>query len=113
VVRHQRRKQRLWRWLRGSAEDIAGGLASSEPTPLEDAERRSAREQVYRILDGMNERYRTALILSELEGLDAAEIAERLGMSRENFWVLLHRARTDFVRRQAKAQAGETEEHHG
>ncbi len=104
VVRHQRRKQRLWRWLRGSADVVAGQQRAPGPSPLDDAEQRSAREQVYRILDGMNERYRTALILSELEGLGTEEIAERLGVSRENFWVLLHRARADFVRRLSRLE---------
>lgn len=113
VVRHERRKRRLWRWLRGSAEDVAGRVSSPEPSPLDDAERRSAREQVYRILDGMNERYRTVLILSELEGLGTEELAERLGVSRENLWVLLHRARANFVRRLTRVEREEAEAHHG
>lgn len=102
VVRQERRKNRFWRWLRGSAQDAAGRLRASGRSPLEDAEQRAARERVYRILDGMNERYRTALILADLEELAAPEIAERMGVSRANLWVVLHRARADFTRRLAR-----------
>jgi len=106
AVHHQRRSARWRRWLRGSAEDVAGDRPDPRRSPLEDVERRQAREKVYRILDGMNERYRTVLVLAVLEELPTEEIAERLGTSRDNLWLLLHRARKDFAKRLEKLEGG-------
>jgi RNA polymerase sigma-70 factor, ECF subfamily len=47
-------------------------------------------------LGQMNERYRTALVLKDLQGLEPAEIAEVMEVSRPNADVLVHRARASF-----------------
>ncbi len=47
-------------------------------------------------LAGMNERYRTALVLKDLQGLRAEEIAEVMEVSRPAADVLVHRARSAF-----------------
>jgi DNA-directed RNA polymerase specialized sigma24 family protein len=47
----------------------------------------------------MNDRYRTALVLFEIEDLPGEEVAERMGIKLSNLWVLLHRARAELVRR--------------
>jgi RNA polymerase sigma-70 factor (ECF subfamily) len=99
VVRHRRRKERIRRWLGGSADDVGGKLASHRPTPVEELERRQAQERVYKILDAMNERYRTLLILFEIEGLSGEEISELTGTNPDALWVALHRARAQFVQR--------------
>jgi RNA polymerase sigma-70 factor (ECF subfamily) len=99
VVRHRRRKERIRRWLRGSAHDVGAKLVSSRPTPVEELERRQALQKVYRILDSMNERYRTLLILFELEELSGEEIAELTGTGVDALWVALHRAHAQFVQR--------------
>ena len=44
----------------------------------------------------MNERYRTALVLKDLQGLPPEEIAEVMEVSRANADVLVHRARASF-----------------
>lgn len=99
VVRHRRRKDRIRNWLRGSAQDAAGEVAVSGPTPLEQLEQQQRIRQFYRVLDGMNERYRTVLILFEVEELKGEEIAELLEAKVATVWVWLHRARADFLKR--------------
>jgi hypothetical protein len=47
-------------------------------------------------LGEMNERYRTALVLKDLQGLPPKEIAEVMEVSRPNADVLVHRARASF-----------------
>ena len=47
-------------------------------------------------LGELNERYRTALVLKDLQGLESAEIAEVMEVSRPNADVLVHRARASF-----------------
>ena len=49
-------------------------------------------------LAGMNERYRAALVLKDLHGLDGRELAEVLEVSRPAADVLVHRARASFRR---------------
>ncbi|HUB09483.1 MAG TPA: sigma-70 family RNA polymerase sigma factor [Myxococcales bacterium] len=97
VVRHQRRRRRWLGWLR--KDEDPPEPVSPDRSPLEDAEARQSRELVYRALDGMNERYRTAIILFEIEDLPGEEVAERMGVKLGNLWVLLHRARADLTRR--------------
>jgi DNA-directed RNA polymerase specialized sigma24 family protein len=43
-------------------------------------------------LDSLPEQYREVILLAKVEGLETAEIAERLGKSREATALLLHRA---------------------
>lgn len=99
VVRHRRRKDRVRRWLGGSAEDVAGRIASLRPTPVEDLEQRQAAELLYRALAGMAEKYRSVLILFELEGLSGEEIARLTGTRPATLRVWLHRARGQLVER--------------
>jgi len=47
-------------------------------------------------LGQLNERYRTALVLKDLQGLEPTEIAEVMEVSRANADVLVHRARASF-----------------
>jgi RNA polymerase sigma-70 factor (ECF subfamily) len=107
VVQETRRRQR--RWWRWSAESKEGpvvhddgsneDLPSEEPSALELLEKREAGRIVYQILDQLDEKYRTALILFELEGLTGQEIAALTKTSLANVWVRLLRARQQFVKR--------------
>lgn len=99
VVRHRRRKERWRRWLSGSADEVAGDLPSLQPTPVEELERSRASALVYRALDGMSERYRTLIILFEIEGRSGEEIAELMDAKVATVWVWLHRARAQFAAR--------------
>jgi RNA polymerase sigma-70 factor, ECF subfamily len=111
VVQRRRRTRRRWRlipWRREQAE--AGWPTSAVPvspaaTPGELYERRTTTALLYELLDGLDDKYRTALILFELEGLAGREIAELTGASLANVWVRITRARSELARRmQAREQ---------
>jgi RNA polymerase sigma-70 factor, ECF subfamily len=107
VVQETRRRQRSW-W-RGSfagrgSPILNGGRApedfpSEQPSALELLEKKEAGRIVYQILDQLDEKYRTALILFELEGLTGQEVAEVTKTSLSNVWVRLLRARQQFLKR--------------
>jgi len=107
VVQETRRRQRRWwRWSsdRKDASVLGEGgsseeLPSEEPSALELLEKREAGRIVYQILDQLDEKYRTALILFELEGLSGQEVAALTKTSLANVWVRLLRARQQFVKR--------------
>jgi RNA polymerase sigma-70 factor (ECF subfamily) len=102
VVQHERSRQR-WRSRLGfEGERKLAELPGLAPLPSEQIETREAERQVYRILDGLHQRYREVLILFELEGLSGEEVAKLLGITQATLWVLLHRARAGFIRRAHK-----------
>ena len=94
VWRHLRRA-RLRALFGGgpSLERVAETVASDAPTPLEDAVRAQRVAELYRALDRLAEKYRTTLILHELEGLPAEAIAELTGVKVATVWVRLHRGK--------------------
>lgn len=96
VVLGQRRRARWRRWLGGSAEDVAGHVATPELGPVEEFERRQTARRLYTVLDRMNEKYRTILVLTKMEGMDADQIARMTGVSAVTVRVWLHRARAQF-----------------
>jgi RNA polymerase sigma-70 factor, ECF subfamily len=98
VVMGQRRRVRWRRWLRGSAEDVAGHVATPDLGPIEQLERRQAARRLYAVLDRMNEKYRTILVLTKMEGMEADQIARMTGVSGITVRVWLHRARAQFLR---------------
>lgn len=55
--------------------------------------RKDMNECIRGIVDSLPGNYRTALVLSELEGLTNAEIAEVAGISLDTVKIRLHRAR--------------------
>lgn len=99
VVRHRRRKDRLRRWLTGTAEEQAEREPSDERSAPERIESRESAAALYRVLDQMSERNRTVLVLFELEELSGEQIAQLLGAKTATVWVWLHRARADFLKR--------------
>lgn len=108
VVQEARRRQKRWFWPVRRAEtaadaraedDAAESLAADQPSALELLERKEAGRIVYQVLDQLDEKYRTALILFELEGLSGQQIAEVTKTSRANVWVRLLRGRQQFIKR--------------
>jgi len=102
VVRQHRRRNRWRRFLHKPSDDVAQELLSSDPSAADGLERRQSRELIHRALDRLSERYRTAIVLFELEDLPGEEVAERMGIKVSNLWVLLHRARAELVRQVSK-----------
>jgi RNA polymerase sigma-70 factor (ECF subfamily) len=96
VVRHHRRSQRRRLWLSGSADDVAGHLASPT-TPVDELEQRRSCERLRRALARLSERDRTIIIMFELDGFSGQEIAERTATRPATVWVRLHRARAQLL----------------
>lgn len=95
VVRYERRKARLRRYFFSDSRWI-NDVASLARTPAEELERSEAARVVYAVLDRLREKYRSVLILHEIEGLNGPEIAELMGVKPSTVWVRLHRARAMF-----------------
>jgi RNA polymerase sigma-70 factor (ECF subfamily) len=98
VVRGARRKQKVRRWLKHARRwDVEAALVPAHPTPVEELERRQARETVYGVLDRLPEKYRRVLILFEMEEMSGEEIAALTGIKLATVWVRLHRGRAQFL----------------
>jgi len=97
VAAARRRKERLRRWLwLESGSDSALEDPIDATTPEDVLARRRATRKVYAVLERLSERDRTLILLFELEGLPAREIAGVVGTSENGVWVGLHRARARF-----------------
>jgi len=134
VVQETRRKRRRWwRWSTGTnrdatttatatategtegtgaaPEDDVAALPSDQPTALDLLEKKEASQLVYALLDQLDDKYRTALILFELEGLSGQEIAAVTNTSLSNVWVRLLRGRQQFLKRFLAWEASTEAEH--
>ena len=97
VVLAARRKQRWGRWLAGRSDAAATTQGAPRPTPAEAFERDREIAEVYRVLDRLPERQRRVLLLFELDGLSAQEIADLVGSRAATVRVWLFRARARFL----------------
>jgi RNA polymerase sigma-70 factor, ECF subfamily len=83
------------------ARQIEGSERKDTEVP-DISERLETREQVERLLEGMDERDRLMLMLKEVEGFSIEEIAEVLGLNSNTVKVRLFRARRRIVRQAKK-----------
>jgi RNA polymerase sigma-70 factor, ECF subfamily len=92
-VRRQNRQKRRVDLTRFRSETHPFG---AEPADSDSPSRiLTEREELKALIDTLNslpEQYRQVILLAKIEGLSTVEIAERLGKSRENVALLLHRA---------------------
>jgi len=93
IAANHRRRERLRRWVCGMPLDYAAELQSQGPSALEEMERREAAAEVYSALDKLSDKYRSVVILFEIEGLSGEEIASLTGLAVSTVWVHLHRGR--------------------
>ena len=107
VVSHRRRKDWLRRWLGGSAQDVAAGMAAVERSPADVLEAKERSLLVYRVLDRLSKKQRAVLILFEMEGLSGEEIAALYNAKVATVWVWLHRARASFLAQLRRLEAKE------
>src|SRR5262245_3369104 len=113
VVQDWRRRRRWWSWVTGRGPSPSRGRTQTPPAPPgngthDPVARLEGRERVlqfYRVLDGLDEAYRTTFILFELEGLSGERIAEITGARLGTVWVRLTRARRAFIERMRKLEA--------
>ena len=90
-IRARRRRSRLRQVLLGRHQDVLVPLAPN--TPQQEMERRERHARLYRALDRLPDRYRTALILFEIEDLPGERVAEMTKTTLSAVWVRLHRGR--------------------
>jgi len=91
-----RRRQR-WRFWRSGNEQSLACAPSSLPDPAAELERRQAVAFFYRALDQLPEKYRTVLVLYEIEGLSTQSIADLCELNLSTVKVQLARARERFL----------------
>jgi RNA polymerase sigma-70 factor (ECF subfamily) len=90
-----------------------GGPSQEEPaverleSTVDEYERARTAALIEGALGSLNDRYRTAVVLRDLHGLRADELAAALSVSRASADVLTHRARASF-RRAFRALAGDS-----
>jgi RNA polymerase sigma-70 factor (ECF subfamily) len=108
IVKKRRRGERWRRWLTG-ASDLADRMPATGPTPLEELERCRRDQRLYRTLDTLPEKYRTVLILFDLDGLSGEEVVALTGRKVSTLRVWLFRAREMFLDR-FRASEGERKE---
>ncbi len=96
VVWNRCRRERIRRWWRGNDADI-DAVASQRRSQLEELEAKEASTLFYRVLDCLSDRYRSVIVLFELEGLSGQEVADLKGVPIGTIWVWLHRARAQLM----------------
>jgi RNA polymerase sigma-70 factor (ECF subfamily) len=109
IKRHRKR----WRWLSLLSDTEAAACPMDEvfvsdvsaPSPQRVVEARQRTELLYRMLDQIGEKYRTALILFEWEGMPVEEIARVTQTTPANVAVRLTRARAHLLERFLKWEA--------
>jgi RNA polymerase sigma-70 factor, ECF subfamily len=74
-------------------------IAPPSPTPLELVEQRQQCVQLYAALDKLPDKYRTVIILCDIEGASADEAGQLLGLKPNAVWVRVHRARAMLLER--------------
>ena len=92
-----------------SLEGVAGDLVSSSPGPEELAARDEIKQALVDVLEGLDAPLREVMILRDIEGLTAPEVAEITGESVDAIKSRLHRARAD-VRARLGALLGDVDE---
>ncbi|MCX6630689.1 MAG: RNA polymerase sigma factor [Candidatus Solibacter sp.] len=92
-ARYQNRERRAGQELPfRSASNPQGPDPADSRTPSRLFAQQEAVERLLGRLDALPEDYRQVLILAKIEGLTTAEVAERLGKSRETVALLVYRA---------------------
>jgi RNA polymerase sigma-70 factor (ECF subfamily) len=105
VVRQRRFRQKLRRALDVLHRSEAAAVTPPSLTPLDLVERREQCARLYAALDKLPDKYRTAIILCDIEGASAEEAGERLGLTANAVWVRVHRARAMLLERLSHGRA--------
>jgi RNA polymerase sigma-70 factor, ECF subfamily len=94
-VQAKRRRLRLRQLLLGRNQDTL--VPAAPNSPQQELERRERHARLYRALDRLPDKYRTTLILYEIEELSCEQVAELTEASLGTVWVRLHRGRERLV----------------
>ena len=98
VVKERRGRERTRRWLFNRHHHVLINERPAAVTPLDELERRERVARLYAALNRLPDRYRTPLILYELEGMSGQDIASLLDAKLNVVWVRLHRGRARLLR---------------
>jgi len=105
VATRRRQRERLRRWIRGMSRDYTEDVAAPGPSAIDEMERREAALEIYAALDRLDEKYRSVVILFEIEGFTGEEIAALTGRPLATVWMHLYRGRQRFRRHYEKQLA--------
>ena len=97
ITANHRRRHR-WRFWGSRAADDMDGQPSGGQAPDAELERRQTIAGFYQALDKLPEKYRTLLVLYEIEGLSTQEIAELRQLNLSTVRVQVGRARAMFMK---------------
>jgi RNA polymerase sigma factor (sigma-70 family) len=97
VVRKRRFRRRLRQFLDTLHRSQEEAIVPPSPTPLEVLEQRQRCARLYAALDRLPDKYRTAIILCDIEGSSAEEVGQLLGLTANAVWVRVHRARAKLL----------------
>jgi RNA polymerase sigma factor (sigma-70 family) len=92
------RQRHRWRFWRTSVPHDPDSAPSASPAPDAELERRQTIDQFYQALDKLPEKYRTLLVLYEIEGMSTQAIADLGGLNLSTVRVQLGRARGIFMK---------------
>jgi RNA polymerase sigma-70 factor (ECF subfamily) len=116
VIRSRRRRdtwrariRRAFPWWSDESSARAWSASESTEDPAS-PEQNETGVVLQRLLDELGEKYRTAIVMFELEGLSCDEIAAAVGCSVENVYVRVHRARRKLAAALARHQEQVTAE---
>ena len=104
VVRKRRFRRKLRQCLDMLHRSHEMAVAPPSPTPLEVVERRQQCARLYAALDCLPEKYRTAIILCDIEGVGAEEASRLLGLTANAVWVRVHRGRAMLLEQLTRCQ---------
>lgn len=108
VVRKRRFRRRLRQFLDVLHRSHQEAVVPPSPTPLEVFEDRQRCARLYAALDRLPDKYRTVIILCDIEGSPAEEVGQLLGLTANAVWVRVHRARAmlleELVRDKGRAE---------
>jgi RNA polymerase sigma-70 factor, ECF subfamily len=105
IVANHRRRHR-WRFWTGKSEYV-DDRASQSPDPAAALESRQTAALFYQALDSLPEKYRTVLVLFEIEGLSTQAIANLRELHLSTVKIQLSRARRRFIDRYQHLLKGE------
>jgi RNA polymerase sigma-70 factor (ECF subfamily) len=106
VVRKRRFRNRVRQFLDVLHRDQEEVLVLPSPTPLELVERRQQCARLYQALDRIPDKYRTAVILCDIECMAADEVGQLLGLTANAVWVRVHRGRAMLLERLTSGRGG-------
>jgi RNA polymerase sigma-70 factor (ECF subfamily) len=98
VANHRRAARRHSMWARLTSR-LSEVLAGGGPGPGDALEGRQASDRLQRVLDRLPERYRSVLVLFELDEMSTDDIARFMERPPATIRVWLHRARAEFTAR--------------